>query len=264
MRPIRRALVAGLAVALLVPAVSRAQSASRAPSGPTLVFAAASLKEALDAVADAWARQGGVRPTLSYGATSALARQIEQGAPADVVIAADNDWMDYLAERRLVRPESRARLLGNSLVLVAPAARPVALKVGPGFALAAALGDGRLAVADVRAVPAGRYARAALEHLGVWQSVQPRLAMAQDVRAALALVARGEVPLGIVYATDARAEPRVGVVDVFPSDSHPPIEYPVALTVASRAPDAGAFVAFLRSPAAAAIFVAHGFTTTAP
>jgi len=226
------------------------------------VFAAASLREVLDAVAAAWVAQGGRRPVLAYAGTPALARQIEQGAPADLLIAADAAWMDHLEQRRLLRPDSRGVVAGNRLVLVAPAGMPApALRLQPGVALAQALGDGRLALADVASVPAGRYARAALESLGVWGSVAGRVAMAQNVRAALALVARGEAPLGIVYASDALAEPRVRVVDTFAASLHPPIAYQAALTAVSTSPDAAAFSAFLRSPAAATIFAAHGFTS---
>lgn len=226
-----------------------------------VVFAAASLKESLDAVADAWVRTGQPRPAISYAASSALARQIDQGAPADLVLTADADWMDWLESRRLLRPGSRAVLLSNRLVLVAPAATPApALRIGPGLSLAEALGpDGRLAIADVAAVPAGRYGRAALTALGAWPAVSTRLAQTENVRAALALVARGEAPLGLVYATDARAEPRVRVLGMLPADSHPPIVYPMAVVAGARSPRALAFADFLRSPAALGVFTAHGF-----
>jgi molybdate transport system substrate-binding protein len=258
----RRAALAGMAgglCAALRPAALRAQPAG----APLLVFAAASLQGALDAVGAAWSAQGGTRPSISYAGTPALARQIEQGAPADLLIAADSDWMDRLERRGALRPGSRVDLLGNRLVLVAPQDRPVALRIAPGMDLLRALGGGRLALADVGTVPAGRYAKAALEALGVWPSVAGRVAGTENVRAALALVARGEAPLGIVYASDARAEPRVRVVDVFPAGLHPPIVYPAAVTAASRSPQAGAFAAFLRSPPAAAAFVAQGFEVLA-
>jgi molybdate transport system substrate-binding protein len=270
-RRIRGLLAAGFAWVLLAPGSTPATA--QTASAPIVVFAAASLKESLDAAADAWAATGRRRPVVSYAGTPALARQIEQGAAADVFIAADSDWMDRLAARGLVQPASRVRLLGNSLVLVAPARPDAAAGAAPGKpppvlvrgeAIAAELGTGRLALADVRAVPAGRYARAALESLGAWAALEPRLAQTENVRAALALVARGEAPLGIVYATDARVEPRVRVVGTFPASSHPPIEYPLALTASARAPEAAAFAAFLRSPAGAAVFERHGFSTGLP
>jgi molybdate transport system substrate-binding protein len=226
-----------------------------------VVFAAASLKEALDAAAAAWSRQGHPRPVISYAASSALARQIEQGAPADLFVAADEDWMDWLDARRQLRAGTRTRLLGNRLVLIAPAtAAGPALRIAPGFALAGSLGEGgRLALGDVAAVPAGRYAKAALESLGVWTSVASRLAQTENVRVALTLVARGEAPLGIVYATDARAEPRVRVVDTFPAATHPAIVYPAAIVAGARSARAQPFLDFLRSPAGLAVFDAFGF-----
>jgi molybdate transport system substrate-binding protein len=222
-----------------------------------LVFAAASLKNALDEVA---AVSPG-RPTVSYGASSALAKQIEGGAPAQVFLSADLDWMDYLEQRRLIREGTRRNLLGNKLVLIAPAASTVKADIGPGFPLARLLGDGRLATADPAHVPAGKYTRAALEKLGVWDSVAGRLAAAENVRAALALVARGEAPLGSVYATDAVAEPKVRVVAAFPEGLHPAIVYPVALTAAAPAAGSAAdFLNLLRSPVARRVFEKHGFT----
>jgi molybdate transport system substrate-binding protein len=247
----RRLLAAGLAVAL--PSVSRAQPAApgtrqSAAGTHALVFAAASLKDALDAVVAGWVAGGGRRPAIAYAGSPALARQIEQGAPADLFVSADEAWMDHLEARGLLRAGSRVALLANALVLVAPTAQPApaALRLAPGVDLAGALGDGRLAIADPRTVPAGRYARAALTALGAWAPVADRLAPTENVRAALALVARGE--------------PRVRVVDVFQASSHPPIVYPLARTAASRSPDAGPLAAWLAGPAAAAIFVAHGFT----
>jgi molybdate transport system substrate-binding protein len=247
-----RALLVALGVALAAAPGARADP---------VVFAAASLKEALDAAAEAWARQGHPRPVISYAASSALARQVEQGAPADLFVSADEDWMDWLDTRRQLREGTRTRLLGNRLVLIAPAAGAVpTLRIVPGFPLAAALGEGgRLAVGDVAAVPAGRYAKAALESLGVWVSVASRLAQTENVRVALTLVARGEAPLGIVYATDARAEPRVRVVDTFPPAAHPAIVYPVAITAGARSARAQPFLDFLRSPAGLAVFESFGF-----
>lgn len=219
-----------------------------------LVFAAASLKNALDEVA----AKAPTRPTISYGASSALARQIENGAPADVFISADLDWMDYLEKRDLLANGTRRNLLGNRLVLVAPARQPIQLAPGPGFPIAQALGSGRLALAEPNSVPAGKYAKAALERFGVWEPISGRVAAADNVRAALALVARAEAPLGVVYQTDALAEPKVMVAGVFPQDSHPPIVYPVA-QVKSAKSSAGALLQFLSAPEARAIFERHGF-----
>jgi molybdate transport system substrate-binding protein len=226
-----------------------------AAARPVMVFAAASLKTALDEIAPGY----GKAVTASYGASSALAKQIAAGAPADLFISADLDWMDWVAERRLIRPASRVDLLGNRLVLIAAADNPLSLAIAPGFPLARALGQGRLAIADPGAVPAGRYGRAALQRLGVWPELEARAARTENVRAALALVARGEAPLGIVYATDAAAEPKVRVVDRFPEATHPPIVYPAALTI-DALPEAADFLAYLRSPEARARFERQGFT----
>ena len=223
-----------------------------------LVFAAASLKTALDAIAGEWRRQGGKEATISYAASSTLAKQIDNGAPAELFISADAEWMDYLQERQLIDPKTRGDLLGNRLVLIAPASTGSSTRIAPGFPLAALLGDGHLAMADPASVPAGKYGKAALERLGVWSTVENRVAAAENVRAALLLVARGEAPLGIVYRTDAAAEPSVRVVGTFPPDSHPPIVYPMALT-RSAGPDAPAFAAHLRGPAARPLFEGQGF-----
>lgn len=229
-----------------------------------LIFAAASLKNALDQAAALWtATQERPAPKISYAGSNTLAKQIEQGAPADIFISADTDWMDYLAEKRLIKPETRVELLGNRIVLAAPKTSATKLTIAPGFDLAGALGSGRLAMANVEAVPAGKYGKSALEKLGVWNSVSARIAQADNVRAALALVARGEAPLGVVYATDAAADPNVTVVATFPEDSHPPIRYPVAATAAAKGADAAAFLGFLRSAPAAKIFAAEGFSTLA-
>ena len=230
---------------------------------PVLVFAAASLKNALDDAVSAFQKQNGGEVKVSYAASSALAKQIESGAPADIFISADLDWMNYVADRNLIRKETRANLLGNRLVLVAPASSTVALDIKPGFALSDALGSGRLAMADPEAVPAGKYGKAALQKLGVWESVVAKLAPAEDVRAALRFVARGETPLGIVYATDAAAEPGVRIVAAFPPDTYPPIVYPVALTAASQNPDARKFLAFIFSPSARQYFERQGFSILA-
>jgi molybdate transport system substrate-binding protein len=219
-----------------------------------LVFAAASLKNALDEANDAFPS----RVVASYGASSALARQIENGAPAQVFISADLEWMDYLERKHLLQPGTRRNLVGNRLVLVARQDAQTALRIAPGFALAKALGNGRLALASPDTVPAGKYARAALEKLGVWDSVSRRLAAAENVRAALLLVSRGEAPLGVVYETDARAERAVRVVDRFAASLHPPIVYPAA-ALRGSGPQAAGYLAFLASPQGMAVFEKHGF-----
>ena len=229
-----------------------------------LVFAAASLKEALDEANAIFLFENGSGVRVSYGASSALAKQIENGAPADVFISADLDWMDYVAERKLIKPDTREKFLGNRLVLVANANSKLSLTIGPNFPLAQALGNGRLAMADPAAVPAGKYGKAALEKLGAWASVASKIAPAQDVRAALTFVSRGEAPLGIVYQTDAAADPSVKIVGTFPENTHPPIIYPVALTKESTNADAQTVLNYLRSPAARAAFERQGFTVLAP
>jgi len=225
---------------------------------PLTVYAAASLADALDEVGAAYTKATGRTVRYSYAASSSLARQIEAGAPADVYVSADEEWMDYLEQHRLIAAGTRHDLLGNRLVLIAAADNPVRLKIAPGFALAAALGDGRLATGDPDSVPVGRYARAALSNLGVWNTVENRLVRAENVRSALHFVALGEAPLGIVYDTDARVEPRVRVVDVFPGATHPAIRYPVAIT-ASAGAGAAQYVAFLGSATARAIYARYGF-----
>ena len=228
-----------------------------------IVFAAASLKNALDEVDSAFTKASGTSVTASYAASSALAKQIEQGAPADVFVSADVQWMDYLAERALIQPNSRFNLLGNKLVLIAPAdSRIAGVTIDNGFNLAKLAGDGRIAVADVRAVPAGIYAKRALESLGTWAQAEPKLAQAENVRAALALVARGEVPLGIVYKTDAMVEPKVKVIGIFPDGIYPAITYPVAVTTSAKT-GAARYIEFLRSTAAKAIFERFGFSVLA-
>lgn len=262
MARIRRAVLK-LAVGAAVLGSLLAASLDRpvlAQDGPITVFAAASLKESLDAAAAKWQADTGNSATISYAASSALAKQIEEGAPADVFVSADLAWMDYLAERKLIEDATRTSLLGNSLVLIAPKDSTTEIEIASAFDLAGPLGDGRLAIADPAAVPVGKYGKAALESLGVWAQVEGKLAPTENVRAALELVARGEAPLGIVYATDAKAEPGVRVVDVFPAETHPPIVYPVAVTAASGNANAEAFVDFLKSDAAKAIFEASGFT----
>jgi len=236
----------------------RTEAASAAPATVT-VYAASSLTDVLQKIADGYAASGAPPVKLSFASSAVLARQIEAGAAADVFISADQEWMDYLAQRSLIRDASRANLLGNRLALVAPADRATALRIEPGFALAAALGNGRLALADPDSVPAGRYARAALQGLGVWNAVAAHIVRAEDVRGALAFVARGEAPLGIVYQTDARADARVHVVGLFPTGTHPAIVYPLALTQVAS-PAAEKFVAYLRGTQAAALFEGAGFT----
>ncbi|KAA2237190.1 molybdate ABC transporter substrate-binding protein [Salinarimonas soli] len=251
-----------LALILLLVGLSPAQ-AQQAP--PVTVFAAASLKTALEDVARSFTDATGTPVRFSFAASSALARQIEAGAPADVFASADIEWMDYLAGRRLVMAGTRVDLLGNRLVVVAPAASPLHELALTPDALRAALGTGRIATGEVTAVPAGRYAKAALEHLGLWAEAGPRLAQAENVRAALAFVSRGEAPLGIVYETDARADPGVRVVAAFPPGSHPPIVYPFAVTAGATAPEAARrFLAFLGGPQARAAFEAQGFTILTP
>jgi molybdate transport system substrate-binding protein len=227
---------------------------------PVLVFAAASLKTALDKIAGKWRAETGKPATISYAASSTLAKQIENAAPADLFVSADEEWMDYLQQRNLIDPASRIDLLGNRLVLVAPKDSKIETMIAPGFPLAALLGGGKLAMADPNAVPAGKYGKAALTKLGVWPAVAGQVAAAENVRAALLLVARGEAPLGIVYQTDATAEPGVRIVAAFPSDTHPPIVYPLALVAGGNNPDAPALAGYLRSAAARALFEAQGFT----
>jgi molybdate transport system substrate-binding protein len=227
---------------------------------PLTIFAAASMKNAIDDIGAAFTKATGIKTVASLAASSALARQIEQGAPADVFASADLDWMDYLAQRKLIKADSRVNLLGNRLALIAPKDSKIgAVPIGAGFDLGSLLGSSRLVVADVRAVPAGKYAKAALEKLGAWQGVESRLAMAENVRAALLLVARGEAPLGIVYETDAKIDKNVKIVGRFPEDSHPPIVYPVALTTNAR-PTAARYLDFLRSGTAKAVFETYGFS----
>jgi len=225
---------------------------------PIVVFAAASLSNAMQELGDVFARSSGIPVKFSFAASSALARQIQHGAPADVFFSADVEWMDYLEIRRLIQSASRHSLLGNRLVLIAPAASTINLKIAAHFGLADALGKGRLATGDPNFVPVGRYAREALTSLGVWDSVQDHIVRADNVRAALAFVDRGEVPLGIVYETDAMIDKRVRIVDVFPRNTHPPIIYPIALTVGAKK-GASQFIGYLRTQAAGAVFEKYGF-----
>lgn len=253
MRVVRR-WIAGLA------GLGMAVAASAEAPRPPLVLAAASLQESLTAAGAAWAARRHAKPILSFAGSSALARQIEAGAPADLFISADEQWMDEVQKKGLVKAGTRVSFLGNRLVLIAPARSRGAIAIRPGFPLARALGSGRLAVADPDAVPAGKYAKAALTSLGAWASVESKLARAENVRAALAFVERGEVPYGIVYETDARASTKVRIVGRFPAGSHPPISYPLARLASSASPEAEAFRRFLLSAPGRAIFRRFGFT----
>lgn len=224
------------------------------------VFAAASLKEALDEVNAAYKQAKGTEIVTSYAGSGALIKQIEQGAPAEVFISADLESMDYGSQKKAVQDNTRVNLLSNKLVLIAPAdGKQGNVTISAGTDIAKLAGDGRIATGDVKAVPVGRYAQAALEKLGQWKAVEPKLAQVENVRLAMSLVARGEAPLGIVYETDAKAEPKVKVIGAFPADSHPPIVYPAALTTAAKA-GAADYLAYLQTPAARAIFEKRGFT----
>lgn len=260
----RKWLLRSVALAAVLLASGSPQAPVKAQGNDVVVFAAASLKNALDAINAQWQKETGKKAVISYAASSALAKQIEQGAPAQIFISADLDWMDYVAQKNLIKPETRSNLLGNRIVLIAAKdkAQPVDIKAG--FDLAKVLGDGRLSMANVESVPAGKYAKAALEKLGVWASVSSKVAQAENVRAALLLVSRGEAPAGIVYQTDAAADPNVKIIGTFPRDTHPPIIYPIALTATASNPDAAAFLAYINSAAAKPLFEAQGFTVIGP
>jgi molybdate transport system substrate-binding protein len=238
---------------------SAASLAVEAQQRPLLVFAAASLTNAVQELAADYEKTAHIEVKSSFEASSSLARQIEAGARADVFFSADTAWMDYLQQRNLIEPATRRDLLGNTLVLIAPADSQIKLKIAPNFPLAAALGKGRLATGDPDSVPVGRYARSALTSLGVWAEVAPRMVRAENVRDALMYVARGEAPLGIVYGSDALVDKAVRVVDTFPANTHEPIVYPLALTRTAQSA-AAAFEAYLASPHAEKIFVKYGFT----
>jgi molybdate transport system substrate-binding protein len=262
MRRLRKtAMFARLLVILGLFATLAGAPPTAAAQDSLTVFAAASLKNALDDANAAFSKSTGIKVVASYAASSALVKQIEQGAPADVFISADLRWMDYAAEHRLIKPDSRANLLGNRLVLIAPKDSKLDhVAIGKGFDIAKLAGDGRIAVADVKAVPAGTYAKAALEQLGTWKAAEGKLAMAENVRATLAFVARGETAIGIVYETDAKIEPKVKIVGVFPDESYPPVTYPVAATAATSNAAVARYLNFLRSSAAKAIFEKYGFS----
>jgi molybdate transport system substrate-binding protein len=253
--PTRRALLAqsGAALACLFGAGAAAQGR------PLTIFAAASLREALEEIAGLFVAAGGARPVLAYAGSNQLARQIEQGAPADLFLSADEEWMDFLVRRGLIRDGSRRNLLGNSLVLVGPAGAPQRVTIDRNLDLAALLKGGRLAMPDPNSVPAGRYAKAALEHFGLFANLRNKIAASENVRVALAYVARDEAPFGIVYATDAAAEPKVQIIGAFPKESHPTIIYPVAITSSASHPDAPSFLSFLGSAPAIGVFEKRGF-----
>ncbi len=256
-----RPVTLALAFALALGVRDSGQFSVRAETTGTItVFAAASLKNALDAAAADYSKKTGDKVSISYAATPALAKQIEQGGPADVFISADVDWMNYLAGKKLIKDETRTRLTRNSLVLIAPENAKMTLKISKGFALAEAIGDGKLVMADVKTVPAGKYGKAALDYLGVWSSVEAKIAQTENVRAALALVGRQEAALGIVYQTDANAEPKVKVLDTFPEESHPEIVYYAAVTAESTRSGAGLeFITYLKAGPAQALFAQQGF-----
>jgi molybdate transport system substrate-binding protein len=233
-------------------------SAAEANTQSLTVFAAASLTDAMQELGDGFTRETSIPVRFSFASSAALARQIENGAPADIFFSADLEWMDYLQSRHLIQRDTRHDVLGNRLVLIAPADSKIQLKIEQKFPLAAALGKGRLATGDPDSVPAGRYAHEALTTLGVWNGVVDRLVRADSVRSALAFVDRGEAPLGIVYETDALIDKHVRLVDVFPANSHLPIVYPIAMTSAAK-PEAARFVAYIRGRAAEAVFKAYGF-----
>lgn len=250
--------IAGLFTAFVM-LVGASLSPASAEDKTITVFAAASMKNALDEVDAAYTAKTGVKITASYAASSVLAKQIEQGAPADVFVSADTDWMDYALSKKTINELTRVNLLGNSIVLIAPKDSEINnVTISQGFDLAKLAGDGRIATGDVKSVPAGKYAKAALEKLGAWQAVESKFAMAESVRAALTLVARGEANLGIVYSTDAKVEPGVKIVGTFPADSHPAIIYPVAATTTAK-PETNDYLAFLRSSAAKTILEEYGF-----
>jgi molybdate transport system substrate-binding protein len=256
-------LTIAVAVAAFSPGAGKAETPAAPPSAekdkPVIVFAAASMKTALDAVAAAWTANTGKTASIAYASSAVLAKQIEQGAPADIFISADLKWMDYLDKAKLIRAGTRRKLFGNKLVLIAPADADAKLEIAKGFDLAGAAGDGKIAVCTLNSCPGGIYAKEALESLGVFASVETKLAQAGDIRSALNLVSRGEAKFGIVYATDAKADPKVKVVGTFPASSHSPIVYPVALVEASQNPDAAFFLAYLTSQAAIKIFTEQGF-----
>jgi molybdate transport system substrate-binding protein len=256
MKPMRRVIAAWFVGSALL--CGHAGRGAEVEKSAIIVFGAASLTNVLQDLGDAFTRETSVPVKFSFAASSALAHQIENGAPADVFFSADIDWMEYLQSRNLIQPQSRHDVVGNRLVLIAPVASALTLKIAPNFPLATAVGEGRLATGDPDSVPVGRYAQSALTNLGIWKEISDRLIRADSVRSALAFVDRGEAPLGIVYETDALIDKNVRVVDVFPATSHAPIVYPIALTLAAK-PAAAKFIVFVRGPSGDAAFKAYGF-----
>ena len=249
----RRAVFASIAATLTV------AGAASAAEQPVTVFAAASLTDALKAAAATWQSKGHGPVVLSFGSSSAIAKQVEAGAPADIFASADEKWMKYLTDKSLVDTGTVDRPIGNDLVLIGAADSNASIAIAPNFDLAGALNGGRLAIGDPKGVPAGTYAKAALTKLGVWDQVKDKIAQADNVRAALQLVSRGEAPLGIVYATDAKSDPNVKVIDIFPEGTHPPIIYPIAIMASSTNADAPALLAYLKSSATQSVFKDQGF-----
>ena len=256
---LRRTLNAA-ALTLLAGLIGLSPQSATAQDKTLTVFAAASMKNALDDINSAFSKQTGVKVVASYAASSALMKQIESGAPADIFASADLDWMNYGSQKKVIKDDTRINLLGNKLVLIAPQDSKLGtVTFGQGFDLAKLVGDGRIATGDVKSVPVGKYAKAALEKLGAWNAAESKFAMAESVRAALTLVSRGEAPLGIVYETDAKADPGVKIIGAFPANSHEPITYPVAATIIAK-PEAAEYLAFLRGPVSKNIFEKYGFT----
>jgi len=256
---LRRTLNAA-ALTLLAGLIGLSPQSATAQDKTLTVFAAASMKNALDDINSAFSKQTGVKVVASYAASSALMKQIESGAPADIFASADLDWMNYGSQKKVIKDDTRINLLGNKLVLIAPQDSKLGtVTFGQGFDLAKLVGDGRIATGDVKSVPVGKYAKAALEKLGAWNAAESKFAMAESVRAALTLVSLGEAPLGIVYETDAKADPGVKIIGAFPADSHEPITYPVAATIIAK-PEAAEYLAFLRGPVSKNIFEKYGFT----
>ncbi len=263
MRTITRRWLSARFAAVALCLVASAGAAAETPkpetgAPPVLIFAASSLTNVMDELAQAFTAATGIAVRTSYAASSTLAKQIEAGAPADVFFSADTEWVDYLQGHKLLKPGTRRDVVTNRLVLIAPLDSHLQVKIAPRFNLAGALGSGKLATGDPDSVPVGKYAKAALQKLGAWDAVSSHIVPAENVRSALAFVARGEAALGIVYATDAKAESRVKVVAVFPESSHPPITYPMALTAGAHT-DAARFAAFVASAAGAKIFRKYGF-----
>jgi molybdate transport system substrate-binding protein len=245
---------------LVLASAAAPMSAARAQAGGLVVFAAASLKNALDEIATDWSKAATKpMPKISYASSSVLAKQLEQAAPADLFISADLDWMDYVEKKDLIKKDTRVNLLGNKIVLIAPKDSKVTVDVKQGFDLGKALAGGKLAMGNVDSVPAGKYGKAALEKLGAWDGVKDKIAQADNVRAALLLVSRGEAALGIVYSTDAAAEPNVKIVGTFPENSHPPIIYPAAVIKDAKSADATPFLDYLKGPKARPAFEKQGF-----